>query len=188
VAANLGSDVPENIPDRAMLQPVDLTGGAAATVEDDSWARLRPPQPGAEEAYPSSFLCLRERAVSAVVGWNGTTTVVVQYVAIYESNGAHRYLRDLRRAIEASRGVDGRGVRWNILATRVAGPDSVLLLLREDVERSGETSTRETYVVAARVGRVLVVVADTGGETAAGHRGLVEELITPALRRVSVLL
>jgi hypothetical protein len=39
----------------------------------------------------------------------------------------------------------------------------------------------------ARVGRVLVVVADTGWETASGHVDLVRELSTKAVRRAAIL-
>jgi len=184
----LGSDLPAGIPDKALLQAADLRGAATTVVEDANWARLRPPRPGADDPYPSTALRRGERAVSAVVGVDERPTVVVEYVAIYHSNGAHRYLRDLRRALEACQGVDDQGGRWKILAARVAGPDSVLLRLREDFEYAGGTIARDTYAAVARVGRVLVVVADAGWEAAAGHRGLVEELITPAVRRAGVLL
>jgi hypothetical protein len=39
----------------------------------------------------------------------------------------------------------------------------------------------------ARIGRVLVVVADTGWETASGHESLVRELGTAAIRRAAIL-
>jgi hypothetical protein len=126
--------------------------------------------------------------VSAILAVNERPTVVVEYIAVYHSNGAHRYLRDLRRALETGHGAGDRPGRWKILAARVAGPDSVLLRLRADIEYAGEAITRDTYVAVARVGRLLVVVADAGAERSTGHRGLVEELITPAVRRASVLL
>jgi hypothetical protein len=188
IFADLGSDVPANIPDRALLQAADLHGAATTAVEDEDWARLRPPQPCAGDAFPSTVLRRGERAVSAIVEVDGKPTRILEYLAVYRSNGPHRYLRDLRRALEACHGVDDRGGRWKIVATRGAGPDSVLLRVRDDVQDGGNAVTRDTYVAVARVGRLLVVVADVGGETAAGHRGLVEELITPAVRRASILL
>ena len=183
-----GSDVPASIPDKATLQPVDLHGATTTEVDDVSWGWLRPPQPGAAGPYPSTILRRSERTVSAILDVDERPTVVLEYLAVYHSNGAHRYLRDLRRALEPGHGAGDRPGRWKILATCVAGPDSVLLRLREDIESAGGTKVRDTYVAVARVGRLLVVVADTGGKSCAAHRGLVEELIPPAVRRASVLL
>jgi len=49
-------------------------------------------------------------------------------------------------------------------------------------------ATGNTFVAVARVGRVVVVVADIGGDAGGGRRELVAELIGPALRRTSFLL
>jgi len=63
-----------------------------------------------------------------------------------------RAARDLRRALEACHGVDDRGGRWKIVATRVAGPDSVLLRVRDDFQDAGDSIARDTYVAVAGSG------------------------------------
>ncbi len=181
-------DAPVHIPDEAMLQAADLHGGPTSAVEDQHWQRLRPPRPGTEDTYPSTASRRVQRALSAVVTVDEAPTVVVQYVAVYHSNGAHRCLRDLRRALDARRGVDDQGGHWTILATHVAGPESLLLRLRDEVGEAGQDLTKDIYIALTRVGRVLIAVSDTGWEDGSGHRGLVEELIIPAVRRARILL
>lgn len=178
---------PVGIADEAMLQPADLHGARTGTLGDDSWAQLRPPQPGVEGTYPSSALRHCDRTVTAVLGVSQTPTVIVEYVAAYRADGARRYLRELREALAACHGDDRQGGRWTILSAGLAGRESLRLRLRESFRYAGETVTQDTYVAAARAGRVLVVVIDAGWETGDGHRELVEELITPAVRRVGVL-
>ena len=178
---------PMGIADGAMLQPADLHGARTGTLGDDSWAQLRPPQPGTGGTYPSTALRHCDRAITAVLGVNQTPTVIVEYVAVYRSDGARRYLRELRGALAACHGDDGQDGRWTILSAGLAGRESLRLRLRESFQYAGETVTKDTYIAAARAGRVLVVVIDAGWETGDGHRELVEELITPAVRRVGVL-
>lgn len=178
---------PAFIPDAALLQPEDLRGASMSPADDDSWPGLRPPQPCADGTYRSTALRRTDRAASALVGVDERPTVVVEYLAIYRANGAHRYLRELRRALNRCHGIDEQGNRWKILATGVAGRDSMLLRLRERFEFAGEIVTKNTYLAVARVGRALVMVADVGWEISDGHRALVRELITPAVRRARIL-
>jgi hypothetical protein len=178
---------PAGIVDEAMLQPADLHGARTGTLGEDSWAQLRPPQPGIGGAYPSTALLRCERTVSTVLGVDQMPTVMVEYVAVFRSDGAHRYLRELRAGLAACRGDDGQGGRWTVLSAGLAGRESLRLRLRESFEYAGETVTKDTYLAAARTGRVLVVVIDAGWETGDGHRELVEELITPAVRRAGIL-
>jgi hypothetical protein len=173
------------IPDSAMLQPEDLHGHILGPAPDDLWPNLRPPQPCAD-AYPSTRQRRSDRAISGLVGVGERPTVVVEEVAVYRSNGARRYLRDLRRALRGCGGVDEQGGRWTVLDTRVAGRDSLLLRLRQDIDYGGPT-IKDTYLAVARVGRALVVVADVGWEDGDGHEALVRELITAAVRRASTL-
>jgi hypothetical protein len=172
-----------SIPDAAMLQPEDLRGVTAVT--DDSWSALRPPQPCADRPYPSGALRRADRAVFALIGVDDRPTVVMEHVATYRSNGAHRYLRELRRALAACDGLDQDGLRWTVLATGVAGDESLLLRIRQYIDYAG--SYQNSYLVLARVGRALVVVADTGWETASGHETLVRELSVTAVRRAAIL-
>jgi len=169
------------IPGRAMLQASELHGATPSTLDDNSWGHLRPPEPCADVPYPSAALCRSSRSIAAAVGVN----VTVEYVGVYWPNGARRYVHDLQRALDTCRGVDGQG-RWEIIETGLAGRYSVLL--RQRADRAGRAATRDTFIAIARLGRVLVVVADVGGEAGDGRRELVAELISPALRRTNFLL
>jgi hypothetical protein len=173
------------IPDAAMLQPADLRGATPEPFTDDHWSALLPPQPCAGTTYPSAALRRAGRSVSAMVGMNELPTVVLEHVAVYKSDGAHRYLRELRRGLAACDGPDQQGARWTTLATGVAGDESLLLRRRVYLDYAG--TYHNSYLVVARVGRVLVVVADIGWETAGGHRALVRELGAKAVRRAAVL-
>ena len=174
-----------SIPDAALLQPEDLGGATPEPVTGDYWSALRPPQPCADRPYPSTASRRVDRAVSAMVGVGDRPTVVMADVALYRGDGAHRYLRELRRAVAACDEPGPRDPRWTVLATGVAGDESVLLRLREYVDYAG--TYKNTYLVAARTGRVLVVVADAGWETGGGHEALVRDLSTAAVRRADVI-
>ncbi len=173
------------IPDAAMLQPQDLRGSTPEPVTDAYWDRLRPPQPCTDEPYPGGPLRGRQRAVQALVGFEDRPTVVMEHVAVYRPGGAHRYLRNLRRALAACDESGPREPRWTLRATGLAGDESVLLELREYVDFA--ESYKSTYVAVARIGRALVVVADAGWETGSGHEALVRELIPRAVARAAVL-
>jgi hypothetical protein len=163
------------VPASAMLQSADLNLAATTPVTDDYWSALQPPQPCGP--YRSDSLRRAERAVQAMVGVGDRPTVVVNDVAVYKADGAHRYLREVRRAV-----CDG----WSVLDTGVAGDESVLLLRREHIDYAGVD--KDTFVVVARTGRALVVVADTGWETSSGHEALVRMLSVAAVRRAAAAL
>jgi hypothetical protein len=173
------------IPDTAMLQSEDLRGATPEPVTDGYRSELRPPRPCVHGRYRSTTQLRAERAVSALIGVNDRPTVVMEHVATYRSDGAYRYLRELRRALAACQGPDELGGRWTVRATGVAGDDSLLLQHRQYVDYAD--MYKDTYVVVARVGRVLVVLADAGWETASGHEPLVRELSTVAVRRAAIL-
>lgn len=185
LAYRVASAPRHSIPAAAMLQAEDLRGAIPAPVTDDYWSALRPPQPCADRLYPSAALRRSDRAVSALVAVGDRPTVVMEHVATYRSNGAHRYLGELRRALAACHGRDEQGGRWSVLATGVAGDESLLLRRREYIDYAD--TYKDTYLVVARTGRVLVVLADTGWETADGHESLVRELSTAAVRRAAIL-
>lgn len=174
------------IPDAAMLQPADLRGATPQPFSgDEYWSALLPPQPCAGTAYPSAARRRADRAIHAVVGVGERPTVVLEHVATYRSDGARRYLRELRRGLAACAGPDHQGARWKVLATGVAGADS--LLLRRRVYLDYAATYQSSYLVVARTGRVVVVVADIGWETGSGHPALTRELGTRAVRRAAVL-
>jgi hypothetical protein len=170
------------IPDAAMLQPADLRGATLEPFSDDHWSALLPPQPCTGTAYPSAALRRASRSASAVVGIGERPTVVLEHVAVYRSDGAHRYLRELRRGLAACTGPDQQGARWTVLAT---GDNS--LFLRRRVYLDYADTHHDSYFMVARTGRVLIVVAGIGWETAGGNKALTRELGTKALRRSAVL-
>jgi hypothetical protein len=179
VSPGLGSGT-ATVPASAMLQASDLGGVTPTPVTDDYWDSLRPPQPCSATPYPSTVLVRAGRAVSVLIGVDDRPTVVVEHVASYRVDGAHRYLRELRRAVAACRADAG----WTVLATGVAGNESVLLRHREFIDFAG--AYKNTYVLTARVGSALVVLADAGWETGNGHEALVRQLSAAAVRRAAV--
>ncbi|MEJ3745804.1 hypothetical protein WEI85_21240 [Actinomycetes bacterium KLBMP 9797] len=173
------------IPDAALLQPDELRGATPTPVTGDYWSAMRPPQPCTDRPYPSAVLSRADRAISALIGVDDAPTSVMEHVAVYRSNGAQQYLRQLRRALAACGGHDKDDVLWTVHATGVAGHDSLLLSRRTYIDYA--ESYHHTYLVVARTGRVLVVVADTGWETRSGHEALVRELGAAAVRRAATL-
>jgi hypothetical protein len=165
-----------SVPAAAMLQPADLGGGETTAVTGSSWSALRPPRPCGK--YPSAGQRRANRAVQAMIGVDDRPTVIVSDVAVYTSGGAHRYLRELRRAVAGCKG-------WAVVGTGVAGDESLLLRHREHIDYAD--TDKDTYVLVARTGRALVVVADTGWETMDGHPALVRELGAAAVRRAAVV-
>ena len=185
LAYHVASAPRQAIPDAALLQPADLRGATPVAFAGEYWSALLPPQPCAGTAYPSAALRRASRSVSALVGVGERPTSVLQNVATYRSDGAQRYLRDLRRGLAGCTGPDQQGARWTILATGVAGDES--LLLRRRVYLDYAETQHDSYLMVARTGRAVVVVADIGWETADGHRALVRELGPKAVRRAAVV-
>jgi len=174
-----------SIPDSAMLP--SLVQYEAEPLPADAWPALRPPQPCADGPYRSAALRRVDRTVSGLVGVGERPTVLVEHVTIYRANGAQSYLRQLRRALDRCAGTDARGTEWTVLATGVAGRDSLLLRMREEVDYGDRLVVKDTYLAVARVGRAVVVVADVGWEDGDGHEPLVRESITTAVRQASIL-
>ncbi|RSM39930.1 hypothetical protein DMB66_57750 [Actinoplanes sp. ATCC 53533] len=168
-----------SVPAAAMLQPEDLNGADTTTVTDNHWSALRPPQPCGP--YASAKLRRADRAVQAMIGTldQSRPTVIVNDVATYAADGAQRYLRDVRKAVATC----GNG--WSVLASGVAGDESVLLRHREYLDYA--QTNKDTYIVVARTGRAVVVLADTGWETGSGHEDLVRSLSAAAVRRAAVV-
>jgi hypothetical protein len=163
------------VPAAAMLQPADLNGAETNAVTGDYWAALQPPQPCGP--YPSARLRRADRAVQAMIGVGERPTVVVNDVAVYAADGARRYLRQLRRAVATC------GPGWTVLATGVASDESVLLRHREHLDYAGVD--KDTYVVVARTGRAVVVLADAGWEIGNGHEAVVRDLAPVAVARAA---
>jgi hypothetical protein len=178
-----------SIPDSAFLQPEDLDGAIPWEPDAESWRYLRPPQPCDSGRYRSGVLRRAEGTIQALYPVSETRpTVLVEYVASYRGNGVRRYLGELQRAIAACPdGTDQTG-QWTILETGLTGSDSLLVRLTEEIEDyGGSIIAKDTYLVVARVGRVVVVLADAGWETGSGHEEVVRALIPAALQRAATL-
>jgi hypothetical protein len=176
LAYHVSSAPAPSIPDSAMLRAEDLHGVTPEPVTDDYWSALRPPRPCSDRPHASTALRRADRAVWAMIGVDDRPTVVLHHVAFYRSGGAQLYLRELRTALSTCDS-------WTRLATGVAGDESLLLRFREYIDYA--QAYKNTYVLVARAGGALVVVADTGWETASGHENLVRELGVKAVQRLS---
>jgi hypothetical protein len=185
LAYRLGSTRQQVILDAALLQPEDLGGATPEPATDDYWSPLRAPRPCADGPLPGTALRRADRAVMAMIGVDDRPTVVLEHVATYRSDGAQRYLRELRRALAACDGNDAGGGRWTVRATGVAGDESLLLTRRTYIEYA--QTYHDTYLVVARTGRIVVIVADIGWETSSGHEAVVRELGPVAVRRAQIL-
>ncbi|WP_157751706.1 hypothetical protein [Actinoplanes derwentensis] len=167
--------VPE-IPDRAMWRPADLGGSKPYPVDGESWPKIRPPRPcGLKAPQPSA-----ERGVSAVIDVDQAPVVVLEYLALHRSDRAAReYLRGLRTSLSSC-----DDDTWTLIAT---GRDRLVLRWSQSWEHVDQQITHHTFVVVARTGPAIVVVADVGWETSDGDRARAEKLMTRALKRASSL-
>ncbi len=114
------------VPAAAMLQPADLGGAATTTITDTTWSALRPPRPCGP--YVAAGPRRADRTVQAMIGVDDRPSVIVNHVAVYKSDGAQQYLKQLRRAVAQC------GPAWKVLATGVAGDESLLLRKREHID------------------------------------------------------
>ncbi|WP_125806756.1 hypothetical protein [Actinoplanes sp. ATCC 53533] len=176
------------VPGSAFLQPEDLGGVAGRQVDDEYAKYLRPPLPGGAARYRSQASLRAEGTIVIDYPTADFHTTLVEHVGTYRGAGAARYLRELRRALPRCGGRTDEVGQWTVVRTGVAGRDSLLIRLRERWEYpDGQPLTHTTYVIVARVGRAVVVLADLGWEYASGNRATIQRLIGPALRRAATL-
>ncbi len=173
-ATSSGAVTGTGIPDGAMLQAGDLGGAKPYPVGADSWPKIRPPRPcGLRVAKPSA-----DRAVSAVVDVDQAPIVILEYVARYHTERAARgYLTGLRKSL---RNCDDKS--WKLVASE---PNRLVLRWTTRWEHVDQQITHHTFMVLARTGPTIVLVADAGWETSSGSRARPDQLITRALRRAS---
>jgi hypothetical protein len=177
---------PPVIRDEALLQPEDLNGATPTPLTDDgNLETVLPPRPCAGGPFPSTALRRSYRSVMAFYGVDERPHVSQEHVAVYHSDGAHRYLGELRTALRACDGPDQSGASWTVLATGVAGDESLLLRRRTYIDYVG--AYQSTYLMVARIGRVLVVVHDVGWEDGSGQEQIARDLGVIAVRRAAVL-
>ncbi|MEV4701816.1 hypothetical protein [Actinoplanes sp. NPDC049316] len=177
----------EPIPDSAFLQPDDL-GGAQPRHPDDEFARhLRPPMPCRDGRYTSRLLRRAEGTVLIDYPVAEFHTTVLEHVIRYRGAGAAAYLRELRMAAGNGGCTDDTG-QWTVQETGLAGPRSLLIRLHEEFEDpSGQPASKDSYLIAARTGQMVVVLADMGWEMGSGSPETVRPLIDAALQRAGTL-
>jgi hypothetical protein len=176
------------VPGSAFLQPQDLGGVDRQQPTDGYAAHLRPALPGGAARYRSQASRQAQGAILIDFPTADFHTTLVEHIATYPGAGAARYLRELRRALPRCGGRTDEVGQWTVVRTGVAGPGSLLIRLRERWEYpDGQPLTHTTYVIVARVGRAVVVLADLGWEYASGQRVTIQRLINPALRRAATL-
>lgn len=167
-AAGAPEAAASGIPEAAMLQAADLGGIAPRAADRDDWPELRPPKPcGLAVRAP-----LAGRTVTAVVG-GSRPEAIMEYVAAHAGDDAARYLGEFREALKGC-------PDWR-LERATAGRLTFRWTRRW--EHVGEQVTHHTYGTVAHTAGRLVLVADSGWETADGDPAVTERLITAALRR-----
>lgn len=170
------------VPDTAFLQPED-TGGHSGWRPDDVGKELHPLLPCGAARYASR----QARSAAGTMAYDYPVddfhTVLVEHLTRFRGDWAARYLTELRRAV-TRQGCTDRTGRWTLLASGVAGRDSLLIELRRQIiDYSGKPITHRTYLVVARTGRIVIVLADVGWETGSGHLSTVRGLAPAAVRR-----
>lgn len=184
-AADLGptpsAGAPE-VPEDALLQPVDLPGPdwAAGPGPAPRWLFAFDYCPAYREAdYPA-----RARQVAARDGFYGASDdrTVIHVVERFEAGWAARVFEEIRRVVTACGRYDyrtgnaGFTERLSVLATGFAGADSILVHVVQ-VSLGGETHAR--YLAAARRGELVATVAAAGLGAAE-----VQRLVQRAARRL----
>ena len=115
--------------------------------------------------------------------------VVVEYVALYETDSAQAFMTELRAAVNRCPG-DGtrQSPTWAGLGNVNAGDDSLLIRYTLFGGYDGDPATKtEQYLAVARIGRVIMVLASVGWETSSGYATLARELAPVAAQRLRPL-
>ena len=161
---------PRGIPDRLMLQPVDLGGAVPGPVEEGlAWPLL--PQPCADRPMP------RPVASRVQAADYDTRFRVYQNVTRFRGDGAQRYLTGLKAQL-ADCGVGGGDNGFDPVAEDHLGPDTVLFFGNYDL------GDRWVAYVAAAVGRHVVVIMVSDSHLGAGDPTLANGLAQAAMTRL----
>ncbi|MGA5299574.1 hypothetical protein ACPCHT_06565 [Nucisporomicrobium flavum] len=183
-----GSSPDAALPESVFLPPEDV-GGAQPRHPDDEFGRyLRPPMPCRDGRYASRLLRRAEGTVLIDYPVAGFHTTLLEHVTRYRGAGAAAYLRELRLAAGRDGGCTDDAGLWTVEETGIAGPRSLLIRLHEEFEDpSGQPASKDSYLIAARTGQMVVVLADLGWEMGSGRADTVRDLVDAALRRAGTL-
>jgi len=180
------------IPAGALLQPADVSDAKSEPLPDGEFSHLRPLRPCGDERYPSDSSredAVAVRYVPEAPSSGEAPSVVTEFVGRHAAGGAAEQFKEIGAALKRCPGGLGEGQRrWTILGTPNAGDQSVLV--RIDQKESYADEKKETvsrYAALARVGDVIVVVADLGWENIGGSEKLVRKLIGKAVQRAGTI-
>lgn len=179
----------KGIPGSALLQPDDVRGAQAETLEEGESAHVRPLRPCGDDRYPSDGTrtgAVAKRYVVPGPEEDSTPSVVTHFVGLHTAGGAAEQFRDVDAALNRCPGGLGEGQRqWTIVES---GDDSVLVRIdQRSSYAEEEPSTVSHFAALTRVGDAVVVVADLGWENAGGDEKLVRDLIAKAERRAATI-
>ncbi len=168
-----------------------MGGAKPRPVDKGEFAHVRPLRPCGDDRYPSDASRRDAVAVSYFLepARGDSPSVVVQFVGVHAPGGAAEQFDDVREALRRCPGGLGQGQRrWTVLGSDLAGDESVLVRIDQQVSYgSGKPKTLSHYSALARVGDVIVVVTDLGWEVGGGSEELVRDLIGKAVQRARTI-
>jgi hypothetical protein len=181
-----------SIPANALLQAADVNSAEPTPMEEGESAHVRPLRPCGDDPYPSDGTRTDAVAMRYFVEPGATEeapTVLVEFVGLHEPGGAAAQFGDIGAALRRCPGGLGEGEhRWTVLDNGLAGDESMLVRIDQNVRYADEEpSTVSHYAALARAGDVIVVVTDLGWENTGGSEKLVRELIGTAVRRAGTI-
>jgi len=184
--------VPTSIPDSAFLQLADINGDAPPANRPDGEDML-PPLCGTTYASDDQ---VQVRRTKHIIYWkepapgNVPDGTFYQTITAYRSDGAERFMRQLRDAVTAcpTQTLDGVTYRQRLLSGPTYGDQSLLFEVRYptlggDGAPTGGEDVRLVSVV--RVGTVVMVLNEQGWEAGWSAEGpVVDEFTRTALSRL----
>src|SRR5262245_8947880 len=176
------------IPDGAMLAESDLGGGSIneSTVEDYGDAL---PNPCHTPPPPDSQRVLARRGVHVIYAFGSaaqpTRGTAYHVVTRYHAGGGVRYLADLRMLLSrcSERSFPDLEFRYQIVATRFAGDESMLISETSIGDYGGEVIADVNLIGVVRLRDVVIVVNVAGWEISSARRPDADRLIDAAVRR-----
>jgi hypothetical protein len=128
-----------------------------------------------------------DRTLAAAYPVGERWTVLLEHVTAYRGLGAADYLHELRQELSGDRGWAEPGRRWVAVDEDIAGDESLLVRLRETAGGGRLVHLRTRYLVVARTGGAVLVLADLGWDDGDGREALVRQLAAPAVWRARTL-
>jgi hypothetical protein len=180
------------IPASALLQPPDVRGADAEPLAKGELDYVRPLRPCGADPYPSDGSRREAVAVRYVLEpaqRGDAPSVVAEFVGLHAPGGAAAQFDEIDDALQRCPGGLAEGERrWTVLGMGVAGDESVLLRIDQQVKYGDEEpETVSHYAALARVDDVIVVVTDLGWEKTGGSAELVRDLMGKAVPRAGTI-